>query len=718
MRFFNKEYMPLAILGTAAILFALLLYRDMSASIDVFGENKIGEIQFTSKTAQRKYANQVIWERVNSNTPVFNGDSIRTADSSEAVINLQDGTEISLHENSMVLLSVAERKMAVDFSRGSMTARKRKKDGGFQLSITAGSLNMAVDESHLMMEKEENEEVDVTVREGEARLLTEGEEDVVLSRNQKAVLRPGSSSARVTTLPVTLVAPEAGTFIAGRGSLQQVRFTWKYNRPVQGAVLEIADDRNFNNIITRSNVNGTSTVERLRDGRYYWRITTVEKDTASFAWSNFTVLKIEPLELIKPLDTQTIQAAGETQLVSFSWKPHRHMNSYELLVARDPEMKEIIVRKSSRMTDTAVDVPAGKSTYYWSVRGEAALQGLKEYSVSSKIYSFSMAPVTPGASVQLIRPEVKARVIRDAVNWQAVPFSWKKMKGVDKYELQVADNLSFLGDVWKKRTANNVLLMEKPLKPGKYFWRVAPVIENNVDPELFSERRTFSIDREYDIGLVKPSESAEISIPPGKTDVPVTFSWRGYGSDFRYKLEISAGYDYKSIYDSRMVSAISVTIPSLEAGEYFWRITLINPDGDDVARSVPRLMKIRGNLYSPVVLTPRTGDIVNLKSSNSFTMAWERVDGADEYVVSLFSVDGTKRKKVKEYRTKSTSIKMDQLHLLDEGRFEWTVKALDTARDDSSVVLRESGEEHNSFIVTLGRRMNRPKIISPRIQYE
>ncbi len=718
MRFFNNEFMPLIFLVVAAIVFALLLYHDMSASIDVSGGKKIGEIQFTSRTAQRKYANQVIWERVNSNTPVFNGDSIRTADSSEAVINLRDGTEISLHENSMVLLSVTEQKMAVDFSRGSMTARKRKKNGEIQLAITAGALNVVVDESHLMMKKGENEEVDVTVREGEARLLSEGEDDVVLSRNQKAVLRPGSNSARVTTLPITLVAPEAGTFIAGRSNIQQVRFTWEYNQPVQGAVLEIADDRNFNNIITRSSVNGTSTVERLRDGGYSWRITSAKKDTISSDWSRFTVLKIEPLELIRPVDSQTIHAAGETQLVSFSWKPHRHMNSYELLVARDPEMKDIIVRKKSRMTDTAVDVPAGKSTYYWSVRGEAALQGLKEYSVSSRVYSFSMASVTPGASVHLIRPEGDERVVRDAVNWQAIPFSWKKIKGVDKYELQVADNPSFSGDVWKGRTANNVLLMEKPLKPGEFYWQVAPVIENSVDPELFSERRNFSVDREYDIGLINPSESAEISIPPGRTDLPVTFKWRGYGSDYKYKLEISAGYDYKSIYDSRLVSVNSVTVPSVEAGEYFWRITLVNPDGDDVARSVPRLMRIRGNLNSPVVLTPRTGDIVNLKSSSSFTLAWERVDGADEYVVSLYSINGTKKKNVKKYRTRSTSIQMDQMHLLDEGKFEWTVRALDTARDDSSVVLRESGEEHNSFIVTLGRRMKSPKILSPRIQYE
>ncbi|MFW5862384.1 MAG: FecR domain-containing protein [Spirochaetota bacterium] len=718
MKFFNKELLPLIVLGAAAILFGLLLYHDMSASINMSGGKKIGEIQFTSKTAQRKYANQVIWERVSSNTPVFNGDSIRTAGFSEAVINLQDGTEISLHENSMVLLSVTERKMAVDFSRGSMTVRKRKKNDEFQLAIAAGALNVAVDESHLIMKKEENEEVDVTVQEGEARLLSEGEGDVVLSRNQKAVFRPGSSNASVTDLPVTLVAPQTGAFIAGRGSLQPVRFTWEYNRPVQAAVLEIAGDRNFRNIIKKSRVTETSTVERLEEGGYFWRISSVEDDQSSSGWNKFTVLRIEPLKLVKPGNAQTIPAAGDTQLVRFTWKPHRHMNSYVLRVASDPEMNEIIVRKNSITTDMAVDVPSKKGSYYWSVRGEAALQGLKEYSVSSRVFSFTMEPVTAGDPVKLIRPEGDERVIRDAVNWQAIPFSWKKMKGVDKYELQVADNPSFSEKVWQGRTAGNVVLMEKSLEPGKYYWQVAPVIENSVDHELLSEKRTFSVDREYDIGLIKPAESSEISIPSGRTDIPVTFSWRGYDGDFRYKLEISAGYDYKSIYDSRTVSASNVTLPSLEAGEYFWRVTLINPEGEEVARSVPRLIKIRGNLNSPVALTPREGDIVNLKTSNSFTIAWQRVDGADEYMVTLYSVDGNKRNRIKEFRTGSTSIEMDQLHLLDEGRFEWSVRAMDTARDDNKVVLRESAEEHNSFIVTLGRRMERPKIISPRIQYE
>ena len=718
MRFFSKEFLPPAVLIIAAVIFGLLLYHDMSASIDISSGKKIGKIEFASRTAQRKYNEQVIWESVDSNTPVYNGDSIRTADLSEAVISLADGTDIVLHENSMVLLQVASKKMEVDFSRGSMTARKKKGDGDLQLAITAGALNVAVDESHLMLKKEADNSIDVTVQEGEARLVSEGKDDVVVSDNQKAELRPGRDSPRVVSLPVKLLAPANGTFFAGRDDTQSVWFQWEFKESMPGAVVEIARDSSFRNMVERISAKGNSTVVGLQEGAYFWRITGKQEADMLPAWNTFTVLKMEPLTLQLPRKNDIIRISDKNNLVRFMWEPHRHTGSYVLVVAKDPEMENITLRQNSIVTDTAVNIKTGPGTYYWAVWGEARAPGLEEYRVKSGVRKFSLKAGMSPSSIELIRPEPEAMITRDAVNLEAVPFSWRKEQGAEEYELQVADNPSFSSNILTERSSGNVVMLKESLKPGRYYWRVAPVVEGKTREDLFSPSRMFSVSLAFDIGLVSPERSAEISIPSGRNDIPVTFRWKGYTGDYRYKLEISAGYNYSDIYASKVVSENSVTLPSIEAGEYFWRITLISPDGEELTRSAPRLVKVRGSLGRPVAVTPRSGDIVNLKTRNYFTLAWESVPGADLYRVKLSHIKGSRKKEVKEYSVTTTSVRMDQLYLLEEGRFEWSIKALDTARDDKNVVLRESPESNNRFIVTLGRRMVKPKIISPKIQYE
>ena len=64
-------------------------------------EEPIATITFKYKTAERKFMDRVIWDRLRQNSPVYNGDTIHTADISEATIWFEDGTTLDLAENTM-----------------------------------------------------------------------------------------------------------------------------------------------------------------------------------------------------------------------------------------------------------------------------------------------------------------------------------------------------------------------------------------------------------------------------------------------------------------------------------------------------------------------------------------------------------------------------------------------------------------------------------------
>ena len=64
-------------------------------------ESPIAEITFKYRTAQRKFLERVVWDRLRQHSPIYNGDTINTADLSEAEITFQNGTTLNLADNSM-----------------------------------------------------------------------------------------------------------------------------------------------------------------------------------------------------------------------------------------------------------------------------------------------------------------------------------------------------------------------------------------------------------------------------------------------------------------------------------------------------------------------------------------------------------------------------------------------------------------------------------------
>ena len=125
MRFSSKNRTDYLVVGASALIItacSVLLYADYARRADSGGARRIGTITFKKEVAQRKYQSQVIWEDLDRDAPVYNNDTIRTADLSEAVISLADGTKINMDENSLILLEMSGKGINIDFSSGSISA--------------------------------------------------------------------------------------------------------------------------------------------------------------------------------------------------------------------------------------------------------------------------------------------------------------------------------------------------------------------------------------------------------------------------------------------------------------------------------------------------------------------------------------------------------------------------------------------------------------------
>ena len=87
-----------------------LFYKSFSRALTKMHEEPVAEITFKYKTAQRKFLDRTVWDRLRQHSPVYNGDTIHTAALSEATIWFPDGNVMDLAENTMAQIFVNQDK--------------------------------------------------------------------------------------------------------------------------------------------------------------------------------------------------------------------------------------------------------------------------------------------------------------------------------------------------------------------------------------------------------------------------------------------------------------------------------------------------------------------------------------------------------------------------------------------------------------------------------
>jgi hypothetical protein len=109
------------LLGTAAFLF--LFQRDLNRSLRRLDQEPAGFVSFRSGAALRRFQDRNIWERLQREAPVYNGDLIRTAGRSEVAIGFSGGALVDVSENSLIRVSLEEGAPRIDFSRGTISVQ-------------------------------------------------------------------------------------------------------------------------------------------------------------------------------------------------------------------------------------------------------------------------------------------------------------------------------------------------------------------------------------------------------------------------------------------------------------------------------------------------------------------------------------------------------------------------------------------------------------------
>jgi hypothetical protein len=715
MRFSKNEYIAFSAAAVIILAFSFLFYFDFTGRSALGQERIVGSITYKKQVAQRKYSSQVVWEEIDLKSPVYNNDAIRTADQSEAVVRLADGTEIAMNENSMIILSFATNEIDIQFKGGSISA-KRGDLGGDALStlnIKSGETTVSMAKSDVQVSSGKEKEMKLTVNKGEAKIKS-GDKERDIKENQKVVVSEKTNEVTVYSLPLKQLSPLPDSMIVISGEADAVQFSWEKLKPEQKGVLEIAKTASFKRPVATGNMAGNTISIKLPQGSYYWRLRAKNRISGKTDVTDdrkFTIIREVIPHLVYPVKGQLFQYTEKTPVISFKWNGSDVTQEYQLVIASDAGMSKIV--KSYQTKDTIMAVEALEAgAYYWQITSLIAA-GEKTYRLPSEIRRVEISrmkivsPPTPQFPPD--NESVNTVVLKD----KGIIFSWEKTADIPETRLIVSKSADFKSIVFAGQSRTNFLNIRKELKPGIYYWRVTGMLPDKrfTDP---SSIQRFTVTPGGTIRLLTPADRSAIKLESGAGSV--RFSWEKPGIYGESAVQISADPKFSRIEKEERVTGTNAAITGFKEGTYHWRVVLRSSDGNVILTSRQNTLVITMVLSQPYILYPANGEFIDITKLKGLDLRWKRLGAANLYRVRFYRMEDNKATFITEREIRNTAFGTNDMSFLGEGRFLWTVQAFETSEDGSSII-RKSTVSRSYFDVGLPENAKRIKLKSPRILY-
>ncbi len=474
-----KREIQVGVFCFIVFFFSLYLLYFESKSGGGSGKEMMGTVSFRYKTAQRKFPDRMLWEDLEQGMPVYDRDSIRTDEASEAIVFLKSGTRIELDPQSMLVLQMKENRETLDLNEGNILVESGKK----VLSVIAGSVGLEAELGSRFQVTKDKDQTRVEVQMGELDWIEGDSTKLKLGEKEIAV-----NGAKIST-NWNLITPEDSFRFFPAGQEQSVEFRWDGG---EDGILEISSKRDFTSTFFKKVSKEKNHKQNFKEGIYFWRI--VSKDGKKISEvSKFRVLPNSPVELHYPKK----DLSQEDRTVAFSWTKQKIASGYKLQISSDPNFSS---PSETQLFRTNFSLTLEPGTYYWRVQSYTNLPGTETLSEVRKFFILSAQKIATSEKIETIVSEETAGnsdlvleypkngTLVDMTGKESLSFRWKisaKQKQVEwKFRL-------FL-----KKASSEELIYEKKIKGDRFSFKDLEkldigsfrwVIEAESDPNLKSQ---------------------------------------------------------------------------------------------------------------------------------------------------------------------------------------------------------------------------------------
>ena len=688
-------------LGAAALV--TLFVADLNAVSGRKGEKELGSVVFKKLTATRKGASGFGWELMRNNCPVYNADTLRTSDFSEATVYFSDGTSLDMLENSMLKLDFGGKTKNLEFLSGEIGVGSSKEAVSYTISSAAGKIN--IDKGAKAVFTRDADKLSVEVSQGSAKIVKADGSSQTISQNQELQVDVKSGAAAVVARPIIPIAPERnGRLLSfAGGGKTTVEFAWQLGA-AQGAGtktpaktsynLELSQSRDFASAELSTRADGLSTRVELGGGIWYWRVR--DADGRESPTRRFSLELAETPRPAFPPDGRRYEYRRIKPEVAFAWTAMEGASAYLFEISSEPNFAKPVVRSRTMTANLSVN-SVGEGLWYWRVSPIHAYT-LVGAPPAARVGSFTITQRTAMGTPALTAPiDASLYQIQD-IDGKGLDFSWIPEAEAVSYELLLSKTKDLSAPVLKAASTRPYLRLSggqaEALKvPGSYFWGVRWIDkEGNASPPSASRA----------LQGVDGSIAVRLSFPPQEYRVAdsliqnTRFAWKS-NVGARTVFQLSRDAEFRDLVYQETVSADTLIGRPWKSGRYFWRLCTYNADGSIFLKTEPRTIEVVEPFAGPALINPAQGSAFYLREQDSATFSWAPTANADYYSLILRSSADNYAVPVFEKNFQEEPKLVYPLGKLPGGAYRLSIQAFAVSGEKTTRVIGYIGESDFRF---------------------
>ncbi len=209
-------------------------------------------ITFKHKTAQRKFEERMVWDRLRQDSPIYDGDVIRTAPESEATIYFSDGNIMELGENTMAQVVIRDGKLQTSVQGGSVVMNSSGAKNGAVISFGNSTIELSAGSS-IGTSVSENGDSTINVINGDATFNSADGTFRTIAEGSSLALDENAQEKIIPLITVLNPKPNQKILNFENSNESQIAFKWNVQNLEADdfLILEISSDKKFPYIIIR-----------------------------------------------------------------------------------------------------------------------------------------------------------------------------------------------------------------------------------------------------------------------------------------------------------------------------------------------------------------------------------------------------------------------------------------------------------------------------------
>ena len=687
-----------------AFISSALFYKGFFRALTKLNEEPIATITFKYKTAQRKFLERVVWDRLRQNSPVYNGDTIHTENLAEATVYFIDGNVMNLSENTMAQVFLSEDKLlTAELTDGYATVDAGEAGAGvvlvadgMEVALEAGSSvgagiesksktsgvvgESSLEKEEVQKETEEKRGLSVQVLKGNAVVQSEDGTKVDVVEGQGIAFDKQGQSLPV--LVVTNPLPNSKILSTTQEKVL-VPFKWNFGETKisenQKVYLTVAIDKDFENVVVFEDItNQNETQIQLDAEKYFWKVSVVEDVTKEKVLTSQSgklqiIKSLKPNQIV-PAENASFSYRSRIPSIRFMWDEANQATSYKVEIATNPSMENPIVEQRTNLTSLIIST-LEFGNYYWRVTPYYTINNLG-FANPSEVKSFSVERKSV-----LKKPSLYVPLDNGIVNTDeeigSIAFSWKRESEAESYIVKIANNSELKNPFIIETTKDNFFTfdtknVEKKLKDGKWFWSVTVQDFEGTLSEASDIRTFFAMKGKPEQHLIEPFDGFKVA---DSFVFDTKFTWKkNFPESFESYLQISKNQDFRKIEKEEKVLGNSFSGANLKEGVYYWRLKSVNTiDGSEFVTS-GRKIDVVGNLAAANLIEPT--DRIIARENVPCEFKWSEVSEASYYKLMIYKKSDNKL--VLEDVIYDTEYKTDLFHnsiFEDKTMYRWELQA-------------------------------------------